>query len=128
MDIISLPASFAELPIELKRLIVEAVDDRQDIRRLCLVSKIFQVLASPVLYRDFKFRSTSKSKRSGPMSDCRALLNMLQRGNNAGVSHIRKIEIILRQEDDDAAWDLEVKLVRDLLLCHIQPNTLKSLV
>ncbi|KAF5857533.1 hypothetical protein ETB97_005672 [Aspergillus alliaceus] len=52
------------LSLDVYYLIVEALDTRQDLKNVCLVSKAFHSLATPVLYRSIILKGSDKFRRT----------------------------------------------------------------
>lgn len=122
-------SAFEDLPAEVKYLILNAVTNRRDLGRLCLVSKTFQLMATPQLYQNFCFsfdKVDCARKRRDPPSAIQRFRNMMGQGNNPGIQHIRTIHISLKQQAANSEWKTEFQLVQTLLHSHVKPNTLRS--
>lgn len=139
--------SLGNLPIELKSLIVNHLYTRQDLENhsytrqdleshlfarqdfwsLCLVSKTFNSLAIPLLYRDIVLQFDNYEIALGAVYNTSRFLATLAQGNSPGLLHIRNVDIVLVSEEANPEWERQYQLLFQLLRRSIPPKTLRSL-
>lgn len=120
-------SSFEGLPLEVKTLVLKALDDPLDFHSLCLVSKSLQSLATPLLYQDFHYSFESAESSKSPEEIRKCFSALFERGGNPGIPHIRTISIINMPERETVDWEKASALVEKLLTCHVVPNSLRSM-